>query len=71
MSGARAFNSGKPVEDNCFIYTFDESGDYTVISHGAPGYSCVVHIRDARKCLMLCVCVPGRGWGRIALYFMY
>ncbi|CAG5119537.1 unnamed protein product, partial [Candidula unifasciata] len=46
ITGPKAFNSGKPLDNNCFLYTFDEAGDYTVASQGAPGYSCVVHIRD-------------------------
>ncbi|GFR62052.1 hypothetical protein ElyMa_001861900 [Elysia marginata] len=46
IQGAKSFNSGKLLENNCFLYTFDEPGDFAVASQGAPGFSCVVHVRD-------------------------
>ncbi|GFN84346.1 fibronectin, partial [Plakobranchus ocellatus] len=46
IQGAKSFNSGKLLENNCFLYTFDEPGDFAVASQGAPGFSCVIHIRD-------------------------
>ncbi|KAL3853216.1 hypothetical protein ACJMK2_016773 [Sinanodonta woodiana] len=46
VQGAKAFNSGKPVPGNSFLYTFDEDGNYTVASQGAPGFSCTVVCMD-------------------------
>ncbi|XP_041347758.1 uncharacterized protein LOC121367568 [Gigantopelta aegis] len=46
IQGAQSFNSGKPVPNNSFLYTFDENGTFTVASQGAPGYSCTVMVLD-------------------------
>ncbi|KAK3579080.1 hypothetical protein CHS0354_029940 [Potamilus streckersoni] len=46
VQGPKAFNSGKPVPGNSFLYTFDEDGNYTVASQGAPGFSCTVVCMD-------------------------
>eukprot|EP00105_Crassostrea_gigas_P035802 XP_019919950.1 PREDICTED: uncharacterized protein LOC105321045 [Crassostrea gigas] len=44
VSGVKSFNSGKPVKNNSFLYTFDELGNFTVASQGAPGYACTVNV---------------------------
>ena len=46
IHGAKSFNSGKPVPNNSFLYTFDEDGSYTVASQGAPGFFCTVVVLD-------------------------
>ena len=35
IDGPKAFNSGKPVLNNSFLYTFEEEGSYCVMSEGA------------------------------------
>jgi len=37
ISGNGAINSGRPVAQASFLHTFDDPGDYTVASVGAPG----------------------------------
>ena len=49
IQGAQSFNSGKPVPNNSFLYTFDENGKFTVASQGAPGYACTVVVLDVGK----------------------
>lgn len=49
VSGVKSFNSGKPVKNNSFLYTFDELGNFTVASQGAPGYACTVHVISTGK----------------------
>ena len=44
IQGGRSFNSGRPVPNNSFLYTFDEMGTYCVASQGAPGYAGVVNV---------------------------
>ena len=46
IKGPKAFNSGRPLPNDSFLYTFDEGGSYTVVSQGAPGYSCTVNVLD-------------------------
>ncbi|XP_025107507.1 uncharacterized protein LOC112572161 isoform X5 [Pomacea canaliculata] len=46
IKGPRAFNSGRPLPNDSFLYTFDEDGNYTVISQGAPGFSCTVNVME-------------------------
>ena len=46
IHGAKSFNSGKPVANNSFLYTFDEDGSYTVASQGAPGFYCTIVVMD-------------------------
>ncbi|XP_070557721.1 uncharacterized protein [Ptychodera flava] len=41
-----AFNSGPPVPNNSFIYTFDEPGCYYVTSQGSPGSVGIVKVLD-------------------------
>ncbi|XP_046358181.2 uncharacterized protein LOC124136325 [Haliotis rufescens] len=51
IQGAQSFNSGKPVANNSFLYTFDEEGAYTVASQGAPGFACTISVMDvAPRC---------------------
>ncbi|XP_067685414.1 uncharacterized protein [Haliotis asinina] len=51
IQGALSFNSGKPVTNNSFLYTFDEEGNYTVASQGAPGFACTIVVMDvAPRC---------------------
>ncbi|CAL1538548.1 unnamed protein product [Lymnaea stagnalis] len=40
------FSSGELVLNNCFLFTFDDPGEYTVVSKGAPGFYCEVNIED-------------------------
>lgn len=49
VSGVKSFNSGKPVKNNSFLYTFDELGNFTVASQGAPGYACTVNVISTGK----------------------
>lgn len=49
IHGAKSFNSGKPVPNNSFLYTFDEDGSYTVASQGAPGFFCTIVVLDVGK----------------------
>ncbi|XP_048739977.2 uncharacterized protein LOC125654190 isoform X5 [Ostrea edulis] len=44
VGGVKSFNSGKSVKNNSFLHTFDELGNFTVASQGAPGYSCTVNV---------------------------
>jgi len=37
ISGNGAINSGRPIAQASFLHTFDDPGDYTVASVGAPG----------------------------------
>jgi len=37
VSGNGAINSGRPLPQASFLHTFDDPGDYTVASVGAPG----------------------------------
>ncbi|XP_052779768.1 uncharacterized protein LOC128217013 isoform X4 [Mya arenaria] len=46
IHGPKSFNSGKPVGNNSFLYTFDEDGSYTVASQGAPGFYCTIVVMD-------------------------
>ncbi|KAH9503746.1 hypothetical protein Btru_066540, partial [Bulinus truncatus] len=45
--GKEAFHSGKLLPNSSFLFPFDDPGDYAVVSQGAPGFSCVVHVRDS------------------------
>ncbi|XP_076447663.1 uncharacterized protein LOC143284653 isoform X3 [Babylonia areolata] len=49
IKGPRAFNSGRPLPNDSFLYTFDEDGSYTVVSQGAPGFSCTVHVMEVAR----------------------
>lgn len=53
IHGAKSFNSGKPVPNNSFLYTFDEDGSYTVASQGAPSFYCTIVVMDVGKILYL------------------
>lgn len=53
IKGPRAFNSGRPLPNDSFLYTFDEDGNYTVISQGAPGFSCTVNVMEVGGFLFL------------------
>lgn len=44
MEGSRAFNSGKLVQNNSFLHTFEVEGVYSVISEGAQNTHCLVHV---------------------------
>ena len=46
IHGTNSFNSGKPVPNNSFLYTFDNIGPYTVASQGAPGFSCTIFVLE-------------------------
>lgn len=49
IHGAKSFNSGKPIPNNSFLYTFDEDGSYTVASQGAPSFYCTIVVMDVGK----------------------
>lgn len=49
IKGPRAFNSGRPLINDSFLYTFDEDGTYTVVSQGAPGFSCTINVLEVGK----------------------
>lgn len=40
----RAFNSGEPVINSNFLYTFEQEGLNSVISYGADGYYCLINV---------------------------
>lgn len=46
VTNIEGFSSGRIIEKSSFLYTFDKCGDYAVVSQGAPGFSCVVHIKE-------------------------
>ncbi|XP_077978814.1 uncharacterized protein LOC144434231 [Glandiceps talaboti] len=46
VSDETAFNSGPPIPNNSFIYTFDEPGSYYVTSQGNPGIIGMVNVLD-------------------------
>ncbi|CAD5112727.1 DgyrCDS1945 [Dimorphilus gyrociliatus] len=47
VQGSKAFNSGKQTPNSSFLHTFDECGVFSVISQGAPGFPCEVHVLEA------------------------
>ena len=66
IKGPRAFNSGRPLANDSFLYTFDEDGSYTVVSQGAPGYSCTINVLDVGK--YMCNVYPNRNLCRHATF---
>jgi len=44
VQGKNAFNSGKVVKHNSYMFTFDDDGHYCVASEGAPGYAGSVNV---------------------------
>ncbi|CAH1782616.1 unnamed protein product [Owenia fusiformis] len=44
MQGGKSFNSGRPMPNNSFLYTFDEEGTFCVASQGAPGFCGIINI---------------------------
>ncbi|XP_014669532.1 PREDICTED: uncharacterized protein LOC106810622 [Priapulus caudatus] len=46
VQGALAFNSGKAVANNNFLYTFLSEGVFSVTSHGSPGKLGTIRVLD-------------------------
>jgi hypothetical protein len=46
IEGASAFNSGKSVLNNSFLYTFEEQGEFCVISENAQNTFCVIRVLE-------------------------
>ena len=58
IKGPKAFNSGRPLANDCFFYTFDEEGRYTVVSQGSPGYACTINVVEVgMSCDLYLVCL--------------
>ena len=55
IQGGKSFNSGRPVPNNSFLYTFDEPGNYCVASQGAPGFAGNVQVMQDGKYICACI----------------
>jgi hypothetical protein len=44
IDGPKGFTSGKPVNNNSFLHTFDEEGVFCVVSEGARGKHCLINV---------------------------
>lgn len=56
IEGEQAFNSGQPIAHGSFLHTFDEPGEFHVISEGAQkGTSARINVIDTSKAVNISV----------------